>query len=55
MKTYEIKLKDFINKLSKNNSINNNNKINILISLFYQGLYTLLWLYIKNWRQVLLA
>lgn len=48
MKTYEITLKDFINKLSKNNSINNDNKINILISLFYQGLYTLLWLYIKK-------
>jgi hypothetical protein len=46
MKTYEITLKDFINKLSKNDSINTDDKINILISLFYQGLYTLLWLYI---------
>lgn len=48
MKTYEITLKDFIQSLSMNNYVNNNMKIDILTSLFYQGLFTLLWLYIKR-------
>ena len=43
MKTYKITLKDFVYTIN-----NNNNRINILISLFYQGLYTFLWLYIKK-------
>ena len=48
MKTYKITLKDFFEKLLMNNTINNNNKIDILTSLFYQGLYTFLWLYMKK-------
>ena len=43
MKTYKITLKDFVDTIN-----NNNNRINILISLFYQGLYTFLWLYMKK-------
>ena len=47
MKKYDITLNDFINNLMIND-ISNNSLINIKIlkSLFYQGILTLLWLYI---------
>jgi serine/threonine protein kinase len=48
MKTYNITLKGFIEKIMKNNNINENLRIEIIHSLFYQGLFTLLWLYIKK-------
>jgi len=48
MKTYNITLKDFIEKMMKNNNINENLRIEIIHSLFYQGLFTLLWLYMKK-------
>lgn len=48
MKTYDITLKDFIEKIMKNNNINENLRIEIIHSLFYQGLFTLLWLYMKK-------
>jgi len=47
MKTYDISLKDFITKLKLKN-IDTQLKINILNSLFQQGLLTLYWLYIKK-------
>ena len=47
MKTYDITLKDFINKLLKDN-IDEDIKIEIIHSLLYQGIVTLLWLYIKK-------
>ena len=47
MKTYDITLKDFINKLLKDN-IEEDRKIEIIHSLLYQGIVTLLWLYIKK-------
>ena len=45
MKKYEISLQDFFQKLI-NNNMNNTIKIELLHSLFYQGLFTLVWLYI---------
>ena len=49
MKRYNITLINFIEKIfNNNNNINNNKKIEILHSLFYQGLFTLLWLYMKK-------
>ena len=47
MKTYDISLKDFIEKLKLKN-IDTQLKINILYSLFQQGLITIYWLYIKK-------
>lgn len=47
MKTYDITLKDFINKLLIDN-IEEDKKIEIIHSLLYQGIVTLLWLYIKK-------
>lgn len=47
MKKYEISLQDFFQKLI-NNNMNNTIKIELLHSLFYQGLFTLVWLYIKK-------
>jgi hypothetical protein len=47
MKTYDISLKDFIEKLDLE-SIDNQLKINIFYSLFQQGLITLYWLYMKK-------
>lgn len=48
MKRYTITLNNFTEKLFNNNSINIDKKIEILHSLFYQGLFTLLWLYMKK-------
>lgn len=48
MKRYNITLTNFIEKIFNNNNINNNKKIEILHSLFYQGVFTLLWLYMKK-------
>ena len=47
MKRYNITLNNFIEKIF-NNNISINKKIRILHSLFYQGLFTLLWLYMKK-------
>ena len=47
MKTYDISLKNFIEEL-KDKNIDTELKINILNSLFQQGLVTLFWLYIKK-------
>lgn len=47
MKTYDTSLKKFIEEL-KNKNIDTYLKINILYSLFQQGLITLFWLYIKK-------
>lgn len=47
MKTYDMSLKDFITELKVKN-IDIDLKINILNSLFKQGLLTLYWLYIKK-------
>ena len=47
MKKYDISLKDFIEKL-KIKKIDDQTKINILYSLFQQGLVTLFWLYMKK-------
>ena len=47
MKTYDMSLKDFIEKLKLQN-IDIQLKINILNSLFQQGLITLYWLYMKK-------
>jgi hypothetical protein len=47
MKKYDISLKDFIEKL-KIKKIDDQPKINILYSLFQQGLVTLFWLYMKK-------
>ena len=47
IKTYKLTLRDFFENLIKNN-LNNNIKIEILHSLLYQGLFTLLWLYMKK-------
>jgi len=47
MKKYDISLKDFIEKL-KIKKIDEQTKINILYSLFQQGLVTLFWLYMKK-------
>lgn len=50
MKKYDITLNDFINNLFINNNSINNNSINIKIisSLLYQGIFTLIWLYMKK-------
>jgi len=48
IKKYNITLNNFIEKIFNNNNININKKIRILHSLFYQGLFTLLWLYMKK-------
>lgn len=48
MKTYKITLEDFLAKILINKNIESENKINILNSLLYQGLLTLLWLYVKK-------
>jgi hypothetical protein len=48
MKTYNLTLHNFINNLLENNNIDIDTKIKILHSLFYQGLFTLLWLYMKK-------
>ena len=47
MKTYEITLNDFINNLLKDN-LKLEAKIEIIESLYYQGIITLFWLYIKR-------
>jgi hypothetical protein len=47
MKTYDMSLEDFIEKIKLKN-IDNQIKINILYSLFQQGLVTLFWLYITK-------
>ena len=47
MKTYEITLNNFINKLFKNN-IKIEDKIKIIKSLYYQAIITLFWLYSKK-------
>lgn len=47
MKTYEITLNDFINNLLKDN-LKVEDKIKIIESLYYQGIITLFWLYIKK-------
>ena len=47
MKTYNLTLRNFFENLIKKN-LNNNIKIEILHSLLYQGLFTLLWLYMKK-------
>jgi hypothetical protein len=47
MKTYEITLNDFINNLLKDN-LEIKDKIKIIESLYYQGIITLFWLYIKR-------
>lgn len=47
MKTYEITLNNFINKLFKNN-IKIEDKIKIIESLYYQAIITLFWLYSKK-------
>jgi hypothetical protein len=48
MKKYDITLNKFIDNLFMNKVININHKIKILHSLFYQGLFTLVWLYMKK-------
>ena len=48
MKTYTIILNNFIEKLFSDKDINIDKKIKILHSLFYQGLFTLTWLYMKK-------
>jgi serine/threonine protein kinase len=47
MKTYNLTLRDFFENLI-NKNLNNSIKIEILHSLLYQGLFTLLWLYMKK-------
>lgn len=47
MKTYDMSLEDFIEKIKLKN-IDNQIKINILYSLFQQGLVTLFWLYMTK-------
>ena len=51
MNTYKITFNNFIHKLFLENNKNHNNlsnNINILTSLFYQGIITLLWLYMNK-------
>jgi hypothetical protein len=49
MEKYEMTLSDFIKLLFTNSKPNNSlKKYNLLTSLFYQGILTLLWLFMKK-------